>query len=590
MQVETEQIEVKEPELLWGDPVLTPKGEFAIADRVGFTWATVQLLDGTEERHKILELTRLVGKLPPNDLPLPRKGQLQKGDRVRGVFGDGEEIEGRVCGVIGEYCLLIDDEGFLLGSVGLGEIEDQAEDRAEATDPLARLALEINQAHTDYEEAGSTALNAGRSAVQSALIAGEKLCLAKEEVPHGEWLLWLERNCPKVSQRSAQRYMRIWRKRDELPKSDTGDGFGLKQALELLATPREEALSPAEEEPPRSEELPVPVHGDRPKPVPTLEFTKNLFSQLGTIEPWKVRGGEGFVVRNEAIGTPFPLAFPNAQSAWNYWNERQEGIQRLLTRLQAKASPGSSPSVSAEAEPVATSESPLPESPFYNGYVQEAQEIQEAIESESSAGVSPAGSESSRKERLEGDKYYSPDGLIQGLLDQVEITGEVLDPCAGDCRMAEIVTEKTPAWVYTADLSSKFGVDRDKFDATVRSDWEAFIRDLIDEEELAWTITNPPFNQAYLILPLAWEFSKVGVAFLLRLSWLEPCANRADWMKEHADHLTNVIVFNPRPQFREDTNGGDQVTVAWFVWRKDFSWQKQGLPCPFTFITDWRNP
>ncbi|MDX2096390.1 MAG: hypothetical protein SFW36_01320, partial [Leptolyngbyaceae cyanobacterium bins.59] len=115
MKTETEQIEVKEPELLWGDPVLTPKGEFAIADRVGFTWATVHLPDGTEERHKIPELTRLVGKLPPSELPIPDDCPFKRGDRVRGFFQDGD-IEGRVCGVIGEYCLLINDEGFLIGS------------------------------------------------------------------------------------------------------------------------------------------------------------------------------------------------------------------------------------------------------------------------------------------------------------------------------------------------------------------------------------------------------------------------------------------------------------------------------------------
>lgn len=362
---------------------------------------------------------------------------------------------------------------------------------------LTRLALEINQAHADCEEAESTALNASRSAIQSALIAGEKLALAKEQVPHGEWLPWLEENCPKLSERNAQRYMRIWRKRDELPKSDTRDGFSLRQALEVLATPKEDV----------PEESPRPGKGDRP-PSPDFTVTEAECREWAAIE--------------EEAGCDIAAGFPRAE----------EG----------------------------------------RGAIVAIPETQDA---------------STRKERLEGDKYYSPDGLIQALLDQIEIAGEVLDPSAGDGRMAEIITEETPAWVYTADLDPGSGIDYNRrFDATARSNWEAIVNDLFDEG-ISWTITNPPFNQAHLILPLAWENSRIGVAFLLRLSWLEPCGNRADWMKEHADHLTNVIVFNPRPQFRDEP-GGDQVTVAWFVWRKDFSWQKLGLPCPFTFITDWR--
>ncbi|MDX2098186.1 MAG: DUF3102 domain-containing protein, partial [Leptolyngbyaceae cyanobacterium bins.59] len=450
--------------------------------------------------------------------------------------------------------------------------------------------------------------------VQSALIAGEKLCLAKEQIPHGEWLSWLGKSCPELSERNAQRYMRVYRNRDQL-KSDTRDGFSLRQALEVLTTPREEAIEPAPEEAPRSEAPEAPAvltQDDRPKPVPTLEFMKNLFSQLGTIEPWKVRGSEGFVVRNEKIGTPFPLAFPSAQHAWKYWNEKQEGIQRLLNRLQSEAQPEpSKPSTScltcqhyaaglesdyfchARHLQLATGEDLGGDCRMWKQQVTiEDVLLHEAMQPHASPEVEPVTEEpSSRKERIEGDKYYSPDGLIRALTDQIEITGEALDPCAGDGRMANFLTEETRAYAFMADLKPKYSFDyAEPFDATLRSNWEAIVQEVFEGDIPEWTITNPPFNQAHQILPLSWEFSLVGVAFLLRLSWLEPCGNRAEWMKEHADHLTNVIVFNPRPQFREDTNGGDQVTVAWFVWRKNFSWQKQGLPCPFTFITDWRTP
>ncbi|MBL1176930.1 MAG: hypothetical protein FWK01_17885 [Pantanalinema sp. GBBB05] len=75
---------------------------------------------------------------------------------------------------------------------------------------------------------------------------------------------------------------------------------------------------------------------------------------------------------------------------------------------------------------------------------------------------------------------------------------------------------------------------------------------------------------------------------LLRISFLEPCRDRAEWMAKNADQLRYVIPVNPRPQFRADIKGGDSFTVAWFVWVKDWSWETQGIDCPFKFITDWK--
>lgn len=103
-----------------------------------------------------------------------------------------------------------------------------------------------------------------------------------------------------------------------------------------------------------------------------------------------------------------------------------------------------------------------------------------------------------------------------------------------------------------------------------------------------WVVTNPPFNAAPDILPIALDKSLVGVAFLLRLTYLEPAGNRGDWLAAHADQMSQMIVLGqPRPSF---TGNGrhDSVTTAWMVWRKDWSWARLGVRPPFAFAMGWK--
>jgi hypothetical protein len=74
--------------------------------------------------------------------------------------------------------------------------------------PLSDLAPRIREAHQAAE--------ANRqSAVASAIMVGQLLEEARAQVPHGEWLSWLERNTG-LSQRTAQRYLRYAKHADEL--------------------------------------------------------------------------------------------------------------------------------------------------------------------------------------------------------------------------------------------------------------------------------------------------------------------------------------------------------------------------------------
>lgn len=191
----------------------------------------------------------------------------------------------------------------------------------------------------------------------------------------------------------------------------------------------------------------------------------------------------------------------------------------------------------------------------------------------------------SRHERMAGDYYPTPEGVTRSLLNRVAITGTVFECCAGHGAIADVLQSRhrTDIAVFQSDLNwpSPNGEIRD---ATERQFWQYWLElgCFID-----WTVTNPPFREAERILPLAWEYSERGCAFLLRLSYLEPTAGRGKWLAETADQLRYLIPLNPRPKFRRDTQKADSVTVAWFVWEKGWSWQAKGIRCPFSFVSGW---
>jgi hypothetical protein len=97
---------------------------------------------------------------------------------------------------------------------------------------LADLAARIKS----WDQAVKDAL---KGAVAHAMVAGDLLIEAKAQVPHGQWLPWLQDHC-QVTERMAQRYMRLARNRATIEaKPDTMSDLTLNGALALLTTPRE---------------------------------------------------------------------------------------------------------------------------------------------------------------------------------------------------------------------------------------------------------------------------------------------------------------------------------------------------------------
>lgn len=96
---------------------------------------------------------------------------------------------------------------------------------------LLQLAVEILDAHQAY-------LCTQQSALLHVKRAGDLLNEVKERLAHGDWLLWLETNCPEISKRTAQGYMRIareWSRLVELAGSETRVSLlPIRDALALL--------------------------------------------------------------------------------------------------------------------------------------------------------------------------------------------------------------------------------------------------------------------------------------------------------------------------------------------------------------------
>lgn len=170
--------------------------------------------------------------------------------------------------------------------------------------------------------------------------------------------------------------------------------------------------------------------------------------------------------------------------------------------------------------------------------------------------------------------FYETDGrLTQTLIDTVDIKGRVFEPCVGDHAIARFFPR-----CLTADINPEVKAHLTQ-DATMLDSW----KNLLAAPD--WVITNPPFSLANEIVPLAMDAAAVGIAFLLRLSWLEPTKKRADFLQKYNAWFSDLIIFNPRPRFRQDTNSTDSVTVAWMVWRKDF----RGTGPNVTFANSWLN-
>lgn len=140
---------------------------------------------------------------------------------------------------------------------------------------LATLADSINANIREAE-------GAARSAMQKALIAGQQLNEAKEQVPHGQWKTWLAENV-QAAERTAQAYMKLAR---EVPLLSDEEAqrvadLPLREAMKAIAT------SP--EAPPRAPDMRVRKLEDRERIKRAFAKSATKIRQVARMAEYGVR-------------------------------------------------------------------------------------------------------------------------------------------------------------------------------------------------------------------------------------------------------------------------------------------------------------
>lgn len=161
-------------------------------------------------------------------------------------------------------------------------------------------------------------------------------------------------------------------------------------------------------------------------------------------------------------------------------------------------------------------------------------------------------------ERSEFDFYPTPAFMTRSLLHfHPAIAGaSVLECASGNDAIAVVLREEYGCKVFTNDLDRRQPAQT-HLDAT---SYDKFWK---NAPAIDWVITNPPFTYALDMLKHAIWHARVGVAFLLRKTFLEPTDDRGPWLNTHPP---TRAIGQPRYSFRGA--GSDSVSCDWCLWER----------------------
>jgi hypothetical protein len=79
----------------------------------------------------------------------------------------------------------------------------------ERNETLTKLAGEIMDLFLSAQHKAKRTADLGRESVREVLLCGLRLIEAKRVVKHKKWIPWLKENCPDITPRTAQNWMRL---------------------------------------------------------------------------------------------------------------------------------------------------------------------------------------------------------------------------------------------------------------------------------------------------------------------------------------------------------------------------------------------
>lgn len=147
--------------------------------------------------------------------------------------------------------------------------------------------------------------------------------------------------------------------------------------------------------------------------------------------------------------------------------------------------------------------------------------------------------------------------LHRGYGDRLLSEMSVLEPACGNGKMAEVLKDNF-ATVSAADIED-YGYPSQRGDY-LQSDFG----------EHDWMITNPPFNRAEEFIHKAIATSRVGVAVLVRLAFLETIGRYNNLFRHNPP--TKAAVFVERVPFakgRLDAKMSSSVATSWLIWEHE---------------------
>lgn len=132
--------------------------------------------------------------------------------------------------------------------------------------------------------------------------------------------------------------------------------------------------------------------------------------------------------------------------------------------------------------------------------------------------------------------------------------GVVWEPACGKGHMAEVIKEYTDMAVIASDIHDYgYGVVGDYL--------------TVENDNVDWIITNPPFNKGVDFALKAIKEAKKGVALLCRTQWIESKKRYFELFHEHRPSIFAPFVERvPMVKGRWDPNATTPMSYAWFVW------------------------
>lgn len=184
-------------------------------------------------------------------------------------------------------------------------------------------------------------------------------------------------------------------------------------------------------------------------------------------------------------------------------------------------------------------------------------------------GTSLSGTSTTR-ERIENDYYATPYESTKALLDNVEFTGDFLEPCVGGGHIIEVIKQYYP----NKDICCMDIVDRGYEDTLV----DNFLEHDFKGQKFNNIITNPPYSLAQEFLEKSMKIiDKNGkVAMFLKIQFLEG-VKRKEMFKKYPPKY--IYVFTKRQNPWRNGKSVDEkgkpwsstMCFAWFIWEEGFN-------------------